>query len=104
MITIVAAPDKFKGAQTAEEAADAIERGVHRVWPRARVVKVPMADGGEGTLRALVRATGGKVFYRRVMGPLGEPVRAAFGVLGDVGTAVIEMAEASGFPSTTSAR
>jgi glycerate kinase len=97
MITIVAAPDKFKGSLTADEAADAIERGVRRVWPRARVVKVPMADGGEGTLRALVQATGGKVFRRRVTGPLGEPVRAAYGVLGDGETAVIEMAEASGY-------
>ena len=97
MITIVAAPDKFKGSLTAEEAADAIERGVHRVWPPARVVKAPMADGGEGTLRALVRATGGRIYHRRVMGPLGSPVRAAFGVLGDGRTAVIEMAEASGY-------
>lgn len=104
MITIVAAPDKFKGSQTAEEAAAAIERGVHRVWPRARVVKVPMADGGEGTLRALVRATGGRIFHRSVMGPLGKPVRAAFGVLGDGETAVIEMAEASGYRLVPAAR
>ncbi|MFA5193128.1 MAG: glycerate kinase [Verrucomicrobiia bacterium] len=97
MITIVVAPDKFKGSMTAEEAADAIERGIRQVWPRARVVKAPMADGGEGTLQALVRATGGRIFHRRVMGPLGKPVRAPFGVLGDGGTAVIEMAEASGY-------
>jgi glycerate kinase len=104
MITIVVAPDKFKGSLTADEAADAIERGIRRVWPRARVVKVPMADGGEGTLRALVRATGGRIVHRRVMGPLGEPVRAAFGVLGDGRTAVIEMAEASGYRLVPAAR
>ncbi len=104
MITIVVAPDKFKGSLTAEEAAAAVERGVRRVWPRARVVRAPMADGGEGTLRALVRATGGRIFHRRVMGPLGGPVRAAFGVLGDGKTAVIEMAEASGFRLVPAAR
>ncbi len=104
MITIVIAPDKFKGSLTAEEAAEAMERGVRRVWPRARVVKVPMADGGEGTLRALVRATGGRIFHRQVMGPLGQPVRAAFGVLGDGETAVIEMAEASGYRLVPAAR
>ncbi|MFA6560416.1 MAG: glycerate kinase [Verrucomicrobiia bacterium] len=103
-MTIVAAPDKFKGSLTAEEAADAIERGVRRVWPRARVVKAPMADGGEGTLRALVHATGGRILHQRVMGPLGEPVRAAFGVLGDGETAVIEMAEASGYKLVSAAR
>jgi glycerate kinase len=104
MITIVVAPDKFKGSLTADEAADAIERGVRRVWPQARVMKTPMADGGEGTLQALVHATGGRIFRLRVMGPLGEPVRAAFGVLGDGETAVIEMAEASGYRLVPAAR
>ena len=94
---IVVAPDKFKGSLTAEEAAGAIERGIHQVLPRAQVVKVPMADGGEGTLRALVRATGGRLLRGRVTGPLGKPVIAAWGILGDSETAVIEMAEASGF-------
>jgi glycerate kinase len=104
MRTVVIAPDKFKGSLTAEEAAEAMARGVRAVWPDARIIKAPMADGGEGTLRALVRATGGRVFHRRVMGPLGEPVRAAFGVLGDGKTAVIEMAEASGFKLVPAAR
>ncbi|MBM3889334.1 MAG: glycerate kinase [Verrucomicrobia bacterium] len=94
---IVVAPDKFKGSLTAEQAADAIERGIRRVLPRARVAKVPMADGGEGTLRALVRATGGRLLRQRVTGPLGVPVTAAWGILGDDQTAVIEMAEASGY-------
>ncbi|MCX7824593.1 MAG: glycerate kinase [Verrucomicrobiae bacterium] len=94
---IIVAPDKFKGSLTAEEAADAIERGIRRVLPRATVVKTPMADGGEGTLRALVSATGGRLLHRRVIGPLGKPVTAAWGILGDGRTAVIEMAEASGY-------
>jgi len=97
MRTVVIAPDKFKGSLTAEEAAEAMARGVRAVWPEARIIQVPVADGGEGTLRALVRATAGRLLHRRVMGPLGEPVRAAFGLLGDGETAVIEMAEASGF-------
>ncbi len=104
MRTVVIAPDKFKGSLTAEEAAEAIARGVRAVWPDARIIKVPMADGGEGTLRALVRATGGRIIHRRVMGPLGKPVLAAFGVLGDGETAVIEMAEASGFKLVSAAR
>jgi glycerate kinase len=93
---IVIAPDKFKGSLTAAEACDAIERGVRRVLPRARIVKLPLADGGEGTVRALVSATSGKLVTRRVTGPLGGKVSATFGLLGDGRTAVIEMAAASG--------
>jgi glycerate kinase len=93
---IVIASDKFKGSLTAVEACDAIERGVRRVLPRARIVTLPLADGGEGTVRALVSATGGRLVTRRVTGPLGGKVSATFGLLGDGATAVIEMAEASG--------
>jgi glycerate kinase len=78
--------------------ADAIERGVRAVFPGAEVVKVPIADGGEGTVEALVVATGGRAVETEVHGPLGEPVRARWGVLGDGATAVIEMAAASGLP------
>lgn len=95
---IVIAPDSFKESLTSMEVASAIERGLRRVFPRARYVKVPMADGGEGTVQALVAATGGRLMKRTVTGPLGEPVQARFGVLGDGRTAVIEMAEASGLP------
>jgi glycerate kinase len=70
--------------------------GVRRLWPQAETVLVPMADGGEGTTEALVRATGGRLQEKTVTGPLGEPVRAGFGILGDGETGVIEMAAAAG--------
>lgn len=93
---ILIAPDKFKGSLSAVEACDAIERGIRRFLPRATIDKAPIADGGEGTVQALVAATGGRILTRRVTGPLGKPVRARFGLLGDGDTAVIEMAAASG--------
>lgn len=95
---IVIAPDSFKENLTSLEVASAIERGIKRVRPRAKCTKVPMADGGEGTVQSLVDATGGKIVKKRVMGPLGDPVMARYGILGDGTTAVIEMAEASGLP------
>ena len=93
---IVIAPDSFKENLTSLEVAAALERGIKRVRPRARCIKVPMADGGEGTVQSLVDATGGNIVKKRVMGPLGEPVTARYGILGDGTTAAIEMAEASG--------
>lgn len=93
---IVVAADKFKGSLSAREVCDAIARGVKRACPRAKLVKVPLADGGEGTVQALVAATDGKLKSRRVTGPLGEKVKAELGLLGDGKTAVIEMAAASG--------
>jgi len=95
---VVIAPDSFKGCLLSAEVAAAIGEGVRRAAPRAEVVEVPMADGGEGTVQALVAATGGKLVTRTVEGPLGEPVEASFGLLGDGKTAVIEMAAASGLP------
>ena len=93
---IIAAPDSFKGSLSAVEVAAAIEAGVLAAAPDAVVVRLPVADGGEGTLDALVNATGGRKISRRVTGPLGDPVEAALGVLGDGETAVVEMAAASG--------
>ncbi len=93
---VVIAPDKFKGSLTALEAVEAMARGVARVDPRARLDRVPMADGGEGTVAALVAATGGCFRAVTVTGPLGEPVGATFGLLGDGRTAALEMASASG--------
>ena len=95
---IVIAPDSFKGSLSALAVAAAMERGVRSVYPDAEVVKVPVADGGEGTVEALVEATGGELRTERVRGPLGEPVEARWGVLGDRRTAVVEMAAASGLP------
>ena len=93
---VVIAPDKFKGSLTALQAAAAMARGVVRAVPGASIDQVPMADGGEGTTQALVAATGGSIREAQVTGPLGEPVVACFGLLGDGQTAVIEMAAASG--------
>lgn len=78
------------------EAARAIQRGVNAALPEAETVLVPVADGGDGTLHALVDATGGQIFNSRVQGPLGLPLDAAWGVMGDGETAVIEMARPSG--------
>ncbi|HEY8346139.1 MAG TPA: glycerate kinase [Symbiobacteriaceae bacterium] len=93
---IVIAPDSFKGSLTAAQAAEAMARGAARVFPEAEIQTVPMADGGEGTVEALVAGTGGRIEKRTVTGPLGQPVEAHFGLLGDGKTAVIEMAAASG--------
>jgi glycerate 2-kinase len=93
---VIVAPDKFKGSLSAAAAAEAMARGVLSALPDALVDRVPMADGGEGTVDALVAATGGQIREATVAGPLGEPVRARFGLLGDGKTAVVEMAAASG--------
>ncbi|MBC7186888.1 MAG: glycerate kinase [Calditrichaeota bacterium] len=95
---IVVAPDSFKGSLSALQICEAMERGIKRVLPKAEVVKIPMADGGEGTVQALVSSTGGHIEKVTVVGPLGEPVEAEYGILGDDQTAVIEMAAASGLP------
>ncbi|HTN53572.1 MAG TPA: glycerate kinase [Anaeromyxobacter sp.] len=95
---VVIAPDSFKGSASALQVAEAMERGLRAVFPEVEVVKVPIADGGEGTVEALVSATGGRVLRQAVRGPLGEEVAARWGILGDGRTAVIEMAAASGLP------
>lgn len=93
---IVIAPDSFKESLSAMEAALAIERGFKMIFPNAEYHKMPMADGGEGTVQSLVDATNGSIKERIVTGPLGNPVKAFFGLMGDGKTAVIEMAAASG--------
>ncbi|MDF2628022.1 MAG: Glycerate kinase [Symbiobacteriaceae bacterium] len=95
---IIIAPDSYKGCMTAAEVAEAMGRGARRVFPQAELDLVPMADGGEGTVQAMVDATGGRLIQATVTGPLGEPVTATFGLMGDGETAVIEMAQASGLP------
>ncbi|WP_072396722.1 glycerate kinase [Hyphomicrobium sp. CS1GBMeth3] len=95
---IVIAPDSFKENLTSLEVASELEAGLRRVWPDADYIKVPMADGGEGTVQSLVDATGGRIVKCAVTGPLGQKVLASYGLLGDGRTAVIEMAEASGLP------
>ncbi len=95
---IVVAPDSYKGSVSAMGVADAIERGIHKVFADAAVQKIPIADGGEGTVESMVGATGGTLRNSEVTGPLGERVCAKWGILGDGKTAVIEMAAASGLP------
>src|SRR2546425_12534587 len=95
---IIIAPQSLKGSLTAAEAGQAIALGVQAVYPDAEIDIVPIADGGEGTVQALVDATGGEIVQQTVTGPLGEPVTAFFGLLGDGRTAAIEMAAAAGLP------
>lgn len=92
---IVIAPDSFKESLTAAETARQIEAGFREVFPHFDYHRKPIADGGEGTLDALLDARGGERRRRRVSDPLGRPVDAEYGILSD-GTAVIEMAAASG--------
>ena len=94
--TFVLAPDSFKESMTAKEVCIAMEAGIKKVYPDAEFIHVPMADGGEGTVQSLVDATGGTIYSADVTGPLGNTVKAHYGVMGDRETAVIEMAEASG--------
>lgn len=92
----VIAPDSFKESLTALEVATAIETGFKRVFPDADYVKLPMADGGEGTVQSLVDATQGKLIECEVTAPLDDKVKSFFGLSGDGKTAIIEMAAASG--------
>jgi glycerate kinase len=95
---VVAAPNPFKGSIGAAEAAAAIARGVRQVFPAAELLEVPIADGGEGTVEALVAAHGGRLVWETVEGPLGGPVSAALGLLDGGRTAVVELAAAAGLP------
>ncbi|WP_426508052.1 glycerate kinase [Serratia proteamaculans] len=93
---VVIAPDSFKESLSAMEVAEAIERGFRQIYPQVQYVKLPMADGGEGTVDSMVAATGGEIVRVEVTGPLGQSVSAFYGLLGEGETAVIEMAAASG--------
>ncbi|MGE8167985.1 glycerate kinase [Pseudomonas putida] len=93
---IVIAPDSFKDSLDAAGVAHAIAGGLAEAWPGAELVECPMADGGEGTLEAIVAASQGELRRQVVRGPLGQGVEAAWGWLADSRTAVIEMAQASG--------
>lgn len=95
-IKIIIAPDSLKGSITAIEAAFSVEKGVKNAFPEAETVLIPVADGGEGTMETLVSATNGREVSVGVTGPLGKPIDAKYGVLGDEQTCIIEMATASG--------
>jgi glycerate kinase len=101
---IVIAPQSLKGSLTAADAGQAIAEGVRAIYPEADIEIVPVADGGEGTVQALVDATGGEIVQQVVTGPLNEPVVAFFGLLGDGHTAAIEMAACAGLPLVPPAR
>ncbi|WP_148051885.1 glycerate 2-kinase [Atlantibacter hermannii] len=93
---IVIAPDSYKESLPAAEVAQAIEKGFREIFPDAQYVRVPVADGGEGTVDAMISATDGSKITTQVTGPMGERVNASWGMSGDNNTAFIEMAEASG--------
>ena len=93
---IVIAPDSFKESMSGKMACDAIERGLKKVLKDSEFIKVPMADGGEGTTQSLVDATNGIIYSVEVTNPLGDKVQGKLGILGDKETVILEMASASG--------
>lgn len=97
-MSVLVAPSGFKESLDVAAVTEAIAAGVRRAIPDARILRAPMVDGGEGTTRALVQATGGTLREIEVTGPVGEPVPSFFGILGGGGpvTAVVEMAAAAG--------
>lgn len=94
---IIVAPNSFKGSLSATQAAKAIARGVREAFPDADIVEIPVADGGEGTVEALVSAHHGRYEWVNVEGPLGDPVLASFGLIDGGRSAVVELASASGY-------
>ena len=98
---IVIAPQEFKESLSGIEIARAMREGVIRVWFDAETELVPVADGGDGTLQSLVDASGGEIMSATVDDPLGRPIDAVWGALGDGQTAVIEMARSSGLAILT---
>ncbi|MDD1966083.1 glycerate kinase [Pseudomonas putida] len=98
---IVIAPDSFKDSLSAQGVAQAIASGLREVWPDAQLVECPMADGGEGTIEAVLAACDGRWMQNQVTGPLGQSVQAQWGWLAETRTAIIEMAMASGLQLLT---
>jgi glycerate 2-kinase len=93
---VLIVPDSYKGSLSSKEVADYMEQGVLEAQPEAEIHKIPIADGGEGTVEAMVSATHGEYREMVVVGPQGQPVTAIYGVLDKGQSAVIEMASASG--------
>ena len=104
MTRILVAPNSFKGSLSATQAAAAIARGSRQAMPGAEIVEIPVADGGDGTVEALVAAHHGTYGWANVEGPLGDSVHAAYGLIDGGRTAVVELASASGFELITAAR
>ena len=103
-LKILVAPNAFKESLSAIDAARSIAKGVRKGLPGARVIKIPIADGGDGTLEAVISGTGGQILKARVTGPLGNRITAEYGITGDGRTAVIEMSRASGLALVPPAR
>jgi len=97
-LCVLLAPDSFKGSLAARDVCNALETGILQADPATKVIKIPLADGGEGTVDALVLNTGGHYVSCEASDPLGARIQARYGILGDGKTAVIEMAAASGLP------
>lgn len=95
---VIVAIDSFKGSLTSKELGETIEKGIKDIYSKAEIIKIPIADGGEGTTEALVEGTGGTFVQVEVKNPLMEDIKASYGILGDGKTAIIEMAAASGLP------
>lgn len=95
---ILIAPDSFKGSLSAIEVCDNIEIGIRKVYKDADLIKVPMADGGEGTLEALISSTDGRIYEKQAKDPLFRNIIGKYGILGDRKTCIIEMARVSGLP------
>ncbi|MBF0141993.1 MAG: glycerate kinase [Magnetococcales bacterium] len=95
-LRIAIAPDSFKGSMTAQTAARRLESGFRRVFPEAEILRIPMADGGEGTAAILVEAASGRWVESATVDPLGRPITAGFGLSGDGKEAFVEVAAASG--------
>lgn len=93
-VRILVAPDSYKGSLSSKEVIEAMTEGIRKAVD-AEILKVPIADGGEGTVDALIFSSGGKIIEAEVIGPLGNTVKSFFGILSD-GTAVIEVAASSG--------
>lgn len=95
-LRILVAPNAFKESLNATEAAHCISAGIRRGMPNARIVELPIADGGDGTLEVVIKGTGGRICRSQVLDPLGRKRVAAYGITGDGKTAIIEMSRASG--------
>lgn len=95
-LKVVIAPDSFKESLSSTEVSNVIEIGIKRGLPSAKCVKIPMGDGGEGTMKALIDAIGGNIYDVMVTGPLGNRVKASYGISLDGEIGVLEMASASG--------
>src|SRR5689334_20640478 len=93
---ILICPDKFKGSLTASEVCDAAEDGIRKKFPDAEITKLPLADGGEGTMQILTKFFHGDIIKTKVHGPLFEVIECEYGIDRNNKTAFIEMASASG--------